>query len=87
MQEDVHRLGKEKVTRTKEKWETVVLSHEKKFKLDEPDSFQCYWHDLRKEKQLFSKRPFGRGSAMIWGAFSASGKADLVMMEGKQNSA
>ena len=23
---------------------------------------------------------------MIWGAFSASGKADLVVMEGKQNS-
>ena len=23
---------------------------------------------------------------MVWGAFSASGKADLVVMEGKQNS-
>ena len=24
---------------------------------------------------------------MVWGAFTASGKADLVVMEGKQNSA
>ena len=36
---------------------------------------------------MFSKRLFGRGSVMAWRAFSASGKADLVAMEGKQNSA
>ena len=46
---------KKKVTWTKEKWETMVFSEEKKFNLDGPDSSQCYWHDLRKEKQQFSK--------------------------------
>ena len=76
---------KKKVIRTKEKWETVVFSDEKKFNLDGPDSSHCYWHDLRKVKQLFSKRLFGGGSVMVWGAFSASEKADLVVMEGKQN--
>ena len=76
---------KKKVTWTKEKWETVAFSD--KFNLDGPDDSYCYWHDLRKEKQMFLKRPFGGGSVMVWGAFSASGKADLVVMEGKQNSA
>ena len=59
----------------------------KKLNLDGPDGSQCSWHDLRKEKQLFSKRPFGGGSVMVWGAFSAFGKAGLVVMEWKQNSA
>ena len=60
---------KEKVTWTKEKWETVVFSDEQRFNSDGLDGYQCYWHDLRKEKQLFSKRPFGGGSVMVWGAF------------------
>ena len=54
-----------------------MFSDEKKFNLDGPDGSQCYWQDLRNEKQLFSKRPFRGGSVMVWGAFSASGKADL----------
>ena len=58
----------------------------KKFNLDRPDGSQYYWHALRK-KLLFSKRPFGGGSVMVCEAFSPSGKADLEVMEGKQNSA
>ena len=77
---------KKKVTWTMEKWETVVFFDEKRFNLDGPDGSQCYWHDLRK-KQLFSKRPFRGGSVMVWRAFTASWNADLVVMEGKQNSA
>ena len=46
---------KKKVTWTKEKWETMVFSDEKKFNLDGPDSSWCYWHNLRKQLQLFSK--------------------------------
>ena len=78
---------KKKVTWIKEKWETVVFSDKKKFNLDGFDGSQCYWHDLRKEKQLFSKVPFEGESVMVWGAFSVSRKADLVVMEVKQNSA
>ena len=53
--------------------------------LDGPDGSQCYWHDLRIEEQLISNRPFGGGFVMIWGAFSASSKAKLVLMESRQN--
>ena len=59
------------------------FSDEEKFNLDGPDSSQFYWHDLRKEGQLFSKRLLVGGSDLVWGAFSTSGKADLVVMEGK----
>ena len=64
----------------------MVFSDEKKFNLDGADGSQFYWHDLRKEKQLFSKRLFGGGSDIVWGAFTAPGKVDLVGMEGKRNS-
>ena len=74
---------KKKVTWTKEKLEIMMFSHEKKFYLDGPDGSRCYWYDLRKEMYLFSKRVFGGGSFMVWGAFSAFAKADLAVMEGK----
>ena len=86
--QDAHRLGKEKSNMDKGEMEKPwCFLMRKSFNLDEPDGSQCYWHDLRKEKQPFSKRPFGGGSVMVWGAFSASAKADLEVMEGKQNSA
>ncbi|KAF2351386.1 hypothetical protein FHG87_017859 [Trinorchestia longiramus] len=87
----IHKKRREEWVREKVKWNAdnwakVVFSDEKKFNLDGPDSFQYYWYDLRKEEHIFSRRPFGGGSQMIWGAFSAEGKASLVQMEGKQNS-
>ena len=45
------------------------LVTKKKFNLDGPEGYRYYWHDLRKEKQYFSKRHFGGGSLMIWGAY------------------
>ena len=35
--------------------------------VDGPDGFDYYWHDLRKEKLIFSKRQQGGGGVMIWG--------------------
>ena len=65
-----------------EKWMTIIFSDVKKFNLDGHDGIQCYYHDLRTEEKVFSKRQFGGESDMIWGAFSANGKAELVVVKG-----
>lgn len=49
-------------------WRKIIFSDEKKFNLDGPDGFAYYWHDLRTEKKIFSKRQSGGGSVMVWGA-------------------
>ena len=76
----------EKVTWTIEKWRSVIFSDEKKFNLDGPDGCQFYWHDIRKDKEFFSQRPFKGGSVMVWGAFCSHGVCQIAIMEGKQNS-
>jgi transposase len=78
--------ARDKVTWDGVKWGKVVFSDEKKFNLDGPDGLQYYWHDLRNEKELFSKRQSGGGCVMVWGAFYANGKTELVILDGKQDS-
>lgn len=56
----------------------MIFSDEKKFNLDGPDGYAYYWRDLRKEPQYFSRRNFGGGSLMIWGAFSSLGTLELA---------
>jgi hypothetical protein len=67
-------------------WQCVIFSDEKKWNLDGPDGYRCYWHDLRKEPLLFSKRHFGGGSVMTWAAFGWNGKAEIVFLSGSINS-
>lgn len=64
----------------------VIFSDEKKWNLDGPDGFNGYWHDLRKEKRVFSKRNFGGGSVMVWGAFCSTGTLRLAFTSSKMNS-
>lgn len=78
--------AKKKVRFTSLQWDMVIFSDEKKFNLDGPDGCQFYWHDIRTEKQMFSKRNFGGGSVMVWAAFSSKGKSKIAFIEGKQNS-
>ena len=52
-----------------EAWHNAICSSEKKFNLDGHDGFPYYWHDLRKEEEIFSTRPQDGGSAMIWVSF------------------
>ena len=66
-------------------WNNIVWSDEKKFNLDGPDGFAYYWHDLRKEKEIFSKRNFGGGSVMVWAGFSSRGKTPMVFITSRMN--
>lgn len=76
----------EHVTWNEELWAKVVFSDEKKFNLDGPDGLQYYWHDLRREKEIYSKRQSGGGSVMVWGAFCVYGTSKIVFLEGRQDS-
>ncbi|KAI8123499.1 Transposable element Tc3 transposase [Lucilia cuprina] len=69
-----------------DEWKRVIFSDEKKFNLDGPDSYSCYWHDLRSNDVRMSKRNFGGGSVMVWAAFSAAGKSKICFVPTKMNS-
>lgn len=47
---------------------------------------KCYWHDIRKEHMFFSRRNFGGGGIMVWGAFCSRGTLDLAFVSSKMNS-
>lgn len=66
-------------------WENVVFTDEKKFNLDGPDGYQYYFHDLRKNEVILSRRPASVGTVMIWGAMTSKGVIDIVFLEGKLN--
>lgn len=68
------------------RWRRVIFSDEKAFNLDGPDGWSSYWHDMRKEEVLFSKRKFGGGTVKIWIGFSYDNKADLGFIDGSLNS-
>ncbi|CAF2066970.1 unnamed protein product [Rotaria magnacalcarata] len=57
-----------------------------KFNLDGPDGFSYYWHDLRKEEEIFSTRVQGGGSVVIWASFGWGGKSSLCFVDDRMNS-
>ncbi|KAG2978784.1 hypothetical protein PC121_g21828 [Phytophthora cactorum] len=68
-------------------WRRVIFSDEKKFNLDGPGGYQYYWHDVRADTELYSKRVSGGGSVIVWARMSAHGKTDIAILEGRQDSA
>lgn len=78
-------FASEHVTWTNE-WRKVVFSDEKKFNLDGPDGLSYYWHDLRDEPRVISRRNFGGGSVMVWAAFGYHGKTAIIRLNGRQDS-
>lgn len=64
----------------------MIFSDEKKWNLDGPDGNHGYWRDLRKEPRFFSRRNFGGGSVMLWGAFSVNGTLEIQFTSSKMKS-
>ena len=77
-------FAKDHMSWTKE-WQKVIFTDEKKFNFDGPDGFSYYFHDLRKEETILSRRRKDSGSTMVWGAISSKGVIDLVILEGRQD--
>ena len=67
-------------------WRDVVFSDKKKFNFNGPDGYKYFRHNLRQEPQIFSKRQFGGGSVMVWGAIAAGGTTPIVFIKEKMNS-
>ncbi|PIC48847.1 hypothetical protein B9Z55_007677 [Caenorhabditis nigoni] len=64
----------------------IVFSDEKKFNLDGPDGNCFYWRDLRQDPRIFSRRNFGGGSVMLWGAFCHNKKLELKFTSSRMDS-
>ena len=75
----------ERMSWSHQKWSSVVWSDENKFNLDGPDGLAYKWHDLRKEKQWFSKRHSGGQSVMVWACFGGQLKSELAFLVGAQD--
>lgn len=64
-------------------WQHVIFSDEKKFNLDGPDGCKYYWHDLRFDKKIMSRRVKGGGSVMVWAGICANLKTELAFIDGR----
>ena len=58
-----------------------IFSDEKRFNLDGPDGVYCYWRLGTELAKFRSKRSFGGGSVMFWGAVQSWNKVALVEVE------
>lgn len=63
-------------------WHKVWFSDEKRFNLDGCDGFLYYWHDLRREERIFSKRQGGGGGLMVWAAITKEKKSEIRFVNG-----
>lgn len=84
--EDRYKWATDHITWTVSDWKTVVFSDEKRFCLDGPDGFAHYWHDLRKEPRVFSKRQQGGKSIMLWAACAYGGLSNLCLIDDNMDS-
>jgi transposase len=69
-----------------QEWQNIIFSDEKKFNLDGPDGFHHYWHDLRKNERVFSRRAQGGGSVMVWAGFTSKAKTEICFVDTRLNS-
>lgn len=69
-----------------EEWKKVIFSDEKQFNLDGPDGYSYYFHDLRKEEKILSRRQMGGGKVMVWASIGYKKKGNLIFLSSRVNS-
>ncbi|CAK9809406.1 Transposable element Tc3 transposase [Anthophora quadrimaculata] len=70
----------------KKKWRKVLFTDEKKMNLDGPDGWKYYFHDLRKQTTILSRRQFGGGSVMLWAGVGYNGKTEIKFIDSRLKS-
>lgn len=70
----------------RKKWRRVIFSDEKRFNLDGPDGFAHYFHDLRKEERILSRRHMGGGGVMLWAGIGYRGVTEVKFINKTMNS-
>ena len=75
-----------KLIRNNLDWKNVIFSDEKHFNLEQPDGFNCYWHNHRKAKDSRQSRHFQGKSLILWGTISANGKKNSIIVSSNMNS-
>ena len=68
-------------------WTHTWFTDEKRFCLDGPDFTTYYWHDLRKDPVVVSKRQADGGGTMVWAGISSEGKTSLCFCQNTINAA
>lgn len=66
-------------------WQHVIFSDEKKFNFDGPDGCKYYWHDIRFDRKIMSRRVSGGGSVMVWAGITGRLKTELAFCKGRMN--
>lgn len=66
-------------------WYRIIFSDEKKFNLEGPDGYNCYFHDLRKEEHILNRLHSREGSVMVWGAITYYGTIELQFLSPRMN--
>ena len=75
--------GRKMIVKDANYWRKVTFTDEKRWSLDGPDGYNCYWADKLIPSETFSKRVNGGGRIMIWAGISGRGKTRLAYLRNK----
>ena len=65
--------------------DTFVYSNEKRFRLDDPDGFNCYLHDVRKEPVVKNSSTNGWRQYYVMGCNWYNGRTDVQLIDYRTN--
>ena len=66
--------------------EKGTIFRRKRFNLDDPNGFQYYFHDIKKETMSAIRQQMGGDSVMVWAGIGYFGKTSIKFINGRMNS-